>query len=879
MEQKNIQVEVQGKNVLPTPIKNLRELTAEVTQAGADATEAKELAEVNTEIVADKDYDIAKFSGLGRVNLQKNIVDGHNYLTQEMVSKPNTIYKIQYDYEIAPVTNSSVARLDQSAVIATFTYKYAIVEANVGDTITINPSLGDAIVYMENGVWTASDIDAHSPSIVVTESMTKVSVGSRTKSLQEVVNYSRTVRSITVPKNCVLEFEGGSLSNGNIVFQNTLITGTYKFNNITSFVGTLCNRTLDANYISFVSDTAELYYLLKIGNIQELILKSNHIYNIDSQSLNDTYTDPISGNIIKGFVINVNRNNLHVIGDNIKVKDAAICDYFIENDKDFRIFSFISCNNITVEGISYEASGTKIDKEIGGLIKSPYGIRVFYFNKCKTSSVVKCKAKNAASGISYYYGLTDIDTNSTFEIETSNVAYSIILGNGAININAYVTTVGYHHRCVWIPSAKNVNIVADLIDSEFTATSFCFGDYNYNEGDSYKSNINIDCVVRGSLIAPVGLVIFGRRDTGDFKQFTSVFNIDVKIVFYSNYTGIVYSDQLPQELYGSNINLNINLSYLNDEVDSVLTPMLMSGYAEGKQSDRYYNIKASFSRINTGRFLCIFKDFDKRSYLDITSTHEVLLNLTHNNKNKVAGDVPTFNIHAPSVSFTQGDTKAYLCNLYTSALINRVQGLNTVKQTSSEFITNLNPSDWTKKAAGNTLVNATENVLFVATYFNNFGFNEIVNVIIHNTSESNIFARFIGFDTIPGNPRISLRPDEYYFVQMGNINGITVVINNCCYSGNGDEYPSNARFGDCYFDTAVLTLNHFNGNRWVEYDGAISRVKRYGTFADKPAASNIYIGFKYFCTDKQTTEGATNGIELIHKGNGVWVDALGRVVS
>ena len=35
----------------------------------------------------------------------------------------------------------------------------------------------------------------------------------------------------------------------------------------------------------------------------------------------------------------------------------------------------------------------------------------------------------------------------------------------------------------------------------------------------------------------------------------------------------------------------------------------------------------------------------------------------------------------------------------------------------------------------------------------------------------------------------------------------------------------------------------------------------------------------YFCTDKQTTEGASNGIMIYHKGNNVWVDALGRVVS
>lgn len=49
---------------------------------------------------ADKEYNANKFSGLGRVYLRKNIVNGKNVLTQEMINKPNTIYIIQYDYDL-----------------------------------------------------------------------------------------------------------------------------------------------------------------------------------------------------------------------------------------------------------------------------------------------------------------------------------------------------------------------------------------------------------------------------------------------------------------------------------------------------------------------------------------------------------------------------------------------------------------------------------------------------------------------------------------------------------------------------------------------------------------------------------------------------------
>mgnify|MGYP007013881522 CR=1 FL=1 len=50
-----------------------------------------------------------------------------------------------------------------------------------------------------------------------------------------------------------------------------------------------------------------------------------------------------------------------------------------------------------------------------------------------------------------------------------------------------------------------------------------------------------------------------------------------------------------------------------------------------------------------------------------------------------------------------------------------------------------------------------------------------------------------------------------------------------------------------------------------------------GAYADRPTSPNV--GQMYFCTDKQTTEGATNGIPIYYKGNSVWVDALGRTIS
>lgn len=54
----------------------------------------------------DKDYSPSDYSGLGRVYLRKNIQNGKNILTQNMIYKPNTIYIIQYNYDLDNATIS-----------------------------------------------------------------------------------------------------------------------------------------------------------------------------------------------------------------------------------------------------------------------------------------------------------------------------------------------------------------------------------------------------------------------------------------------------------------------------------------------------------------------------------------------------------------------------------------------------------------------------------------------------------------------------------------------------------------------------------------------------------------------------------------------------
>lgn len=86
---------------------------------------------------------------------------------------------------------------------------------------------------------------------------------------------------------------------------------------------------------------------------------------------------------------------------------------------------------------------------------------------------------------------------------------------------------------------------------------------------------------------------------------------------------------------------------------------------------------------------------------------------------------------------------------------------------------------------------------------------------------------------------------------------------------------------NCETDDSTLTISRVTLQNATNYEYTSYKLadvlNTYGNFANKPDGAPI--GFVYFCTDRQTPEGATNGIEIIHKGNNVWVDAFGRVIS
>lgn len=116
---------------------------------------SKEVNGINVLKFADKEYSQTAFSGMGRVYLRKNMVDGINVLEQYMINKPNTIYIVQYDY----CMNGATIEIPENCVL-----KFEGGSINRGaiignDTILLSYNSNIKNNVELNGTWNTSSIE------------------------------------------------------------------------------------------------------------------------------------------------------------------------------------------------------------------------------------------------------------------------------------------------------------------------------------------------------------------------------------------------------------------------------------------------------------------------------------------------------------------------------------------------------------------------------------------------------------------------------------------------------------------------------------------------------------------------------------------------
>lgn len=197
-----------------------------------DLTKSEPDAKGNSYLsLKDRKYEPDKYSGLGRKILRRRVVEiedpiygiqEKNLLLQADFAEDNTVYVVRYDFTL----NGQDITLPDNSYIE---YEGgSISDGNIIDRVG-----GLSIVVLKKNIVNGKNI--------LTQDMI-----SKPNTIYEIRHdFDLNGEEITIPEGCVLDFQGGSLSNGTIVgngtnikascyviFDNVIIEGVWEINNI-----------------------------------------------------------------------------------------------------------------------------------------------------------------------------------------------------------------------------------------------------------------------------------------------------------------------------------------------------------------------------------------------------------------------------------------------------------------------------------------------------------------------------------------------------------------------------------------------------------------------------------------------------------------------
>ena len=236
-----------------------------ISEAGTAITNAPDEEDITTtggELPVlkfkDKEYVPEMASGLGRQYLRKNIVAGVNVLTQSMLQWPNTIYIIQYDYDLqgAEITipegcvlNFQGGSLRNGTIVSN-----GIININSDDVCIFNKViLKGTINKPVNALWFGAKGDNKTDN---------------TEVFNFLVEY---YNNIYIPK--------GDYVTNSIIVKNTKTS--FKFQgeiNYDASVGNQCTKFIYIGTDSFIKFESALY-VGEIGNFN-VLLNQNALYGL-----------------------------------------------------------------------------------------------------------------------------------------------------------------------------------------------------------------------------------------------------------------------------------------------------------------------------------------------------------------------------------------------------------------------------------------------------------------------------------------------------------------------------------------------------------------------------------------------------------------------
>lgn len=776
----------------------------------------------------DREYNPDEFSGLGKVILRKNIMEVEteeygkvkkNVLLQDMINKPNTIYEIRYDFDL-------------------------------------------------------------------------------------------NNQEITIPEGCTLNFQGGRFSNGRIVGNSTVLCGNYFIDSIEFDGSFICDKISESDFkYNNDNDLFQAISVLASSNHVTDVFFSNRIYNVSVKNINGyVFSVPSYTNIYFAGTIQLLPNDLthfHVIGiKNVKnvnlVGPAKIIgdapNHIYGNGVDGNPsthewghnIKISGSENITIENItSIDATGDSL------------GIDSSNFGELSKNIIVRgCSFETSRrQGIS----IEGVDGVTIYGCNIQKIGKG---EGGKTNPGAGIDIEPWRTKEV---GGETVNEYCKNVIIEKCNIQNCYG--GALSSARYVDNI----VVKNSNLDVINQ--FHNNASGYINYYNSIIGI-IKVTFGK--TNLM-SCKIGRLQYNSGVVSNVNSSI----IDYTLCPIHEMVYEYNsvivladKISGTPYNVNISNCTIESGTHgLCATnsKTINTESITKISNCYI-----------KVDGDVVTgtfdmvgntIECHRLSIKNALGKTYKVIgntifinheCNSSDKSAIMFRKPLqdfegylvdfsynNIINTIKDDYIHVAFPYEDERLDFSTYKLKWLENKFFNAFYSisesNGYNIRNQVELgnwaeVYYSYPEKNKFTSIGYTDPVgieAGSQFYNIK--EKVFKIWDGTKWADAIGNNslAVHKGTSSERPTGVKEGYAYYDTDLGKIIYWATTHWKEEDGVLAGTLRSGIFYYRPNIANnlIYVGFAYFCVDRQTTEGTTNGIMIYHKGDDIWVDALGRVVS
>ncbi|MBR1378995.1 MAG: hypothetical protein IJ557_07725 [Bacteroidaceae bacterium] len=331
--------------------------------------------------------------------------------------------------------------------------------------------------------------------------------------------------SLYLPAKAKISFCGGSIRNGNIYFNKTLLKDA-NFEQMLSYNGNILNKDFDlSNYGSVNDDSLLRFIFSQLQNNSNVYFESRK-YLVKSY---DNMQVPLQDSC---YIRVRNITNIHIHG-----KGATISDDIDQGHLGRRLFNFLcfeSCKNVVIESLSYQPNSLP---DLGDYVKGVNFLRIL--GEC-SSFTINIKTKNCARGV-YAGSWNNVSghpkkglCNSSLNIFAQYVGYPIQIEKGT-NLNI-VNKFDMVHRGTYLAGVTNSKVYVEGKNVVTTKIHLLLTDTMDADGWYYCDNIDATVIDTGTDVNDLAKMVFCQIYSQDYTQFAGRPPYNVKNLSFHVYT-------------------------------------------------------------------------------------------------------------------------------------------------------------------------------------------------------------------------------------------------------------------------------------------------------------------------------------------------------